>query len=173
MKSTVPNYSTYWTSETSLSWEKTPKVILTWSDCPKFLSVLLRSFKLFSKVAAPKELHPKILLTVSLQDRMLSCKFLLKTVKKALERYISLIWPVIKEAPITWTWKNKPKSMDNKSISLCSNSNNVFVASIKEKITCLSEAPNSPCASKTPLSASAELSWSATSLLHQPAAKTL
>ncbi len=149
------------------------KAILTSLDCPKSQSVLYSNSKISWKVAVPKESPLKTLLTVSLPDHMLYCKFHSKTVKKASEKYISLIWPVIKEVPITWTWKNKLKSMDNKSTSLSSNSNNVFEALIRAKTTYLSEVPNLPCVSKILLSVFVEPSWLETFPLHQPAVKTL
>ncbi len=161
-----------WTKETSSFWGKTQKAISTLLDCQKYRSIVFNNFKIISKLVARKELHLKTLQIVNPLDPTLFFRFRWKMVRKVSERFILSIWPVMKEAPIIWTWKSKPKLMVRKSTSHCFNWRSAFEDSIKEKTMCHSEAQNLPCVLKTRSSDSAELSWSVTFHLLLPALKT-
>ena len=124
--------------------DKTTKTMSTSSVSPKIkYPAAMTSWNIFPMALQP-ELPPKTAQTTILPDPMQFCRYASKEKIKFMARYPSLIWQAVKELQIMLTnARNKPGSMEQKSIKVYSHSRNASELWIKIRITLPSEAVNS------------------------------
>lgn len=106
--------------------------------------------------------------TKSLQDHTPSSVFRLSTAARALVRWASLIWQVVRGVPMLWTLAKRPSKMEQKSTRVSSPSKSASELWIRQArtITCHLEGVSWPRCSKIPLWETARQRWLLTSHQH-------